>query len=501
MIKSNIYFADVFNVEEKKLQKYGAMNISIINDLPLFIDPFLLFNSEKKEYQKLHEKILEYLGFLRDEANLSNSNFIPNGKLKAWYTFSEVKQNWLGFTLKGNSGRGLGNDFAIELYQNLNNIFNNFGNEQITESAHLEKLCIIGNKVGRDKVSDFTTNLIKDYLLTYTENFAKKFISNIYCKTIQVPKAFFNYKTKSWATKNYYLPFWENDYVILTPRDLLTRDDTFISKYDMSQHYENIIPSIEDETLRFNLNNYITQKLYDPNRKKGKKPTKKEREEAFLSTIKVYPEIIDYYIKYKEENKEKATKNSKLVVQETNSLFNEKLTVLINLLENETEFYKKNKNSYEEAMERVQFLKNIIEDKDGYKIFYLNGKPIKRENDLQIMFKLVWCATPYNVDSEVNNGRGPVDFKVSKGSKDSTLIEFKLASNSKLKQNLAKQVEIYQKANNNTQNTIKVILFFNEVEAKKINKVISELKIDMNNIVIIDAQNNKLSASNETIKK
>ena len=152
-------------------------------------------------------------------------------------------------------------------------------------------------------------------------------------------------------------------------------------------------------------------------------------------------------------------------------------------------------------MERVQFLKNIIEDKDGYKIFYLNGKPIKRENDLQIMFKLVWCATPYNVDSEVNNGRGPVDFKVSKGSKDSTLIEFKLASNSKLKQNLAKQVEIYQKANNNTQNTIKVILFFNEVEAKKINKVISELKIDMNNIVIIDAQNNKLSASNETIKK
>lgn len=50
-----------------------------------------------------------------------------------------------------------------------------------------------------------------------------------------------------------------------------------------------------------------------------------------------------------------------------------------------------------------------------------------------------------DVNREVNNGRGPVDFKISKGSKDTTLVEFKLASNSKLKNNLAKQVDIYKK--------------------------------------------------------
>ena len=107
------------------------------------------------------------------------------------------------------------------------------------------------------------------------------------------------------------------------------------------------------------------------------------------------------------------------------------------------------------------FLKSVIEDMDGYRIFYINGKPIRRENDLQIMYRLVWYATEFDVNREVNNGRGPVDFKVSKGSRDATLVEFKLASNTKLKKNLSNQVEIY-KAANCTDRAIKVILYFTE---------------------------------------
>lgn len=81
---------------------------------------------------------------------------------------------------------------------------------------------------------------------------------------------------------------------------------------------------------------------------------------------------------------------------------------------------------------------------DGYRLFYLNGKPIKKENDLQIMYRLVWFASEYDVNREVNNGRGPADFKISIGSKDSTIVEFKLASNSKIRKNLENQVEIYK---------------------------------------------------------
>lgn len=43
-----VYFSDYFGVNIDDIDEYGAINISLINDLPLFIDPFLLFNSEKE---------------------------------------------------------------------------------------------------------------------------------------------------------------------------------------------------------------------------------------------------------------------------------------------------------------------------------------------------------------------------------------------------------------------------------------------------------------------
>lgn len=45
----NIYFSDYFGVIKEELDAYGAFNISLINDLPVFIDPSLLFGSEKDE--------------------------------------------------------------------------------------------------------------------------------------------------------------------------------------------------------------------------------------------------------------------------------------------------------------------------------------------------------------------------------------------------------------------------------------------------------------------
>ena len=50
----------VYDVEKlmKLLEKYGAFNISLINDMPLFVDPFLLFYSEKEEYKKYETQLI-----------------------------------------------------------------------------------------------------------------------------------------------------------------------------------------------------------------------------------------------------------------------------------------------------------------------------------------------------------------------------------------------------------------------------------------------------------
>ena len=107
-----IHFTDWFNVDPSKLDEYGAFNISLVNDLPLFIDPFLLFTSKKSRYRQLHDEIINYLKFLRDQ---STGGKINKGLLRAWYMFPEVRQLWLGYSLSGNRGSGLGMDFAIAL--------------------------------------------------------------------------------------------------------------------------------------------------------------------------------------------------------------------------------------------------------------------------------------------------------------------------------------------------------------------------------------------------
>ena len=165
------YFTEHFRVDESALEAYGAFNVSLVTDLPLFIDPFLLFNSKKSEYRVLHDTIIDYLVFLRDKAT---STTIDRGLLRYWYCFPEVKQNWFGFSRSLNGGTGLGIDFAEALHANLHRIFPDFGEEKITKGSHLEKVCLIQKGVGRDAISDFTTNLIKAFLCEYTQEFAAR---------------------------------------------------------------------------------------------------------------------------------------------------------------------------------------------------------------------------------------------------------------------------------------------------------------------------------------
>jgi|GEM_PF-2220642 len=151
-------------------------------------------------------------------------------------------------------------------------------------------------------------------------------------------------------------------------------------------------------------------------------------------------------------------------------------------------------NSYEEALYRVRILKSVIEDKGQFKIFKFQEN--QNEAMLQSLFKLVKEDSSFDINAEVNNGRGPVDFTVSKGSQDKTVIEFKLAKSSSLKRNLQHQVEVYKKANN-TDRAVVAILYFSQKEYQQVIKTLKELNLyELENIILIDGQQ-KLSASKE----
>lgn len=71
--RAKMFFSEIFQIERDALDAHGAMDVSLVTDLPLFVDPFLLYCSPKKQYNDLHLSMIEYLCFLKDRAGIRTS--------------------------------------------------------------------------------------------------------------------------------------------------------------------------------------------------------------------------------------------------------------------------------------------------------------------------------------------------------------------------------------------------------------------------------------------
>ena len=117
--------------------------------------------------------------------------------------------------------------------------------------------------------------MIKEVLLEYTQEFAKLQIDADLRRETSVPKVRFNYTTETWETRTYDLPHFRGDYVLLTPKEILTKDDSWISHRGLIADFHGVVDSVPNEQLRGQLNNYFLKLL-----PAAQKPRKKEIEEA-----------------------------------------------------------------------------------------------------------------------------------------------------------------------------------------------------------------------------
>lgn len=383
-----LYFTDFFQVSVAALNEYGAFNISLINDIPLFVDPFLLFTSKDERYRALHDEIIDYVRFLRDT---SLSGPVSAGLLDSLFTFHEVKQNWLGFSVVGNRGTGLGPKFARALNFNLKSVFRSFGDSNAPN--HIEKLCLLEDGVGKDNISDFTTCLIKRFLLEYTEEFARRHIAPALLKPRTVSRVSFDYETETWRPGRFLLPNYQNDFVILTPQNILTRDSLWINQDEMLMQFENLADAVPNEQLRSQLDSYLRKKLREISHDAEKEPPKEEVKKAKLDTLRQFPFLMDQYTSQKENTGHRAALVSIRKVHESGSFYVDQLRKLADVLD-VAGFYKESPETYEGALRRLKILKTAIETEGHAGLLYFNRFPIRRQEDLQRAIRILWCAAP-----------------------------------------------------------------------------------------------------------
>jgi hypothetical protein len=157
------------------------------------------------------------------------------------------------------------------------------------------------------------------------------------------------------------------------------------------------------------------------------------------------------------------------------------------------------KNSYQLCKEIMEKFKDWVENKGGWKLIN-EAASRKKESSIQAQIQLLgqFYKDYFNLDisREANAGRGPVDFKMSKG-KDITVVEVKLSSNPQYLHGFVTQIEEYAKAEN-TDNKIYVLIDMGHPQKiEKIRRTYDEMKKNgekPSDLIIIDAQQ-KASAS------
>lgn len=497
-----MFFSEYFMIDPDLLREYGAVDISLICDMPLFIDPMLVFNSDKDEYKQLHERIIRYFHFLATKAR----GGLQKNEIKAWFKFSEVKNNWLGYSLVGNGGLALGDEYAQFLYDNIGFAIST---NNISRSTHIEKIMLLYKGSGKDKISDLTVNLIKEFLLEYTQTFAVDHIKAELRKCLYVDRAVFNYDTESFVSKEYMLPYFtngkgEDEYVLLTPLDILREDEPSINRVDFYNSQERVRASIDNDVLRAYVNNYIfgAVRKYEEQQRRNKRPVRersisKIEKNAFAELTHEYPELYDYYIRLRELDTAEIRAKSSSEVNTQLEKFLVNTSALIDSVISNGYKIDESLSAREEAIRRLKFFKHVIEDCDCYKNFYYSGQRISSEDDIRRMFRLVWYGTTYKVDFDTNNGRGELDVNVSKGQYNQNIIEFKLASNSSLP-HVFTQVKVYEAANC-ADGSLVAIFYFSQSEFEIAKHVVinagHEEQLDKAVFLIDCREDNKPSAS------
>jgi hypothetical protein len=244
-------------------------------DLSLGIDPFLLYKSRDKTFSELHDKIIKHF-------NSGIEAIRENDLEKAIriFNFPEAEEIGFGYTVssRGRGGSGLGDVTTSLLIETLR-----ASPELLNRGVkHIEEMQLFSVGIGRDRISDITANIIKEYLITYTQN---------QCKLWNIPLA-------TGVPVNNILDLssfeWYDDYVDLPVSTSDNKPIIFVPR-----RMVRTLPWINyDEFSRLDLSAFLASKK---SKNSPVKKTKIPKEEAVVIT-KSNIELLEKYILRKEQS-------------------------------------------------------------------------------------------------------------------------------------------------------------------------------------------------------
>jgi hypothetical protein len=164
------------------------------DDIPLYVDPFLLWKSPSMQDQALHTALVSsfnHFGYLA-------KNGKENEAVEALVRISECQEAGLG-SAHDKHGKRIGEGTAKAILALFNSI------PQVKQGGfeHIEEIQLFVDQIGKDRVSDLTCSLTKSFLIDFTIDQCTK--RGIPTKEVTLDGVF-NYATKAFKSEKLPLP-------------------------------------------------------------------------------------------------------------------------------------------------------------------------------------------------------------------------------------------------------------------------------------------------------
>jgi hypothetical protein len=181
-------------------------------DVPVGIDPFLLFKSRVPEYRDLHRILLNTFNAGIDAIRHENT-----AEASRLFDFPEVAAIGMGYTQGSKRGSGVGSYLSRLIIETL------AGSPGLQERGirHVEEMQLVSAGIGPDRVSDIAANILKRFLIDYTQRQCA--LWDIPLKSKVPIEHIYDIASHSWEDSYEDLPVSprDNSPILLVPRRLV----------------------------------------------------------------------------------------------------------------------------------------------------------------------------------------------------------------------------------------------------------------------------------------
>lgn len=199
-----------FSEKYKISGDFDFEDIELERDNKKFVDPYLIYITNDNMSRGCANSVIDFFEELLQFAKKNNK--------KDGYKFVEYLQEnnevRLGYSKDKPKGKGFGRDKGKELFDILIN------SKAVATGlvSDIFDASMMINNVDRDKISDFTINLILEKLITYTQNQCRR--HNVPMSKVKLKRPVWSSQTKQWNDKSEFeLPIHKNLPIILVPKN------------------------------------------------------------------------------------------------------------------------------------------------------------------------------------------------------------------------------------------------------------------------------------------